>query len=241
MAPFASNISQNATNATAPGLSSEAFITAGAVLPILAYPFLPSDGYARNWCGLLCWTSLPYFFFIHGLNALTWGFGGPAIFHLQFWMAPLNWCTTMAGLHGGLGAYQQGREPEREDFVAAANGALAIAPWTLLWFGWDYVFANDMASLWNVACVLAGATGVVVVIVVVYGALLDSATTVCYHLATRRVRWWCWLPENGAENDFVSNWNVVLVIVVIVSAPILLIGAWRVSPALMEQGPAHHH
>lgn len=45
--------------------------------------------------------------------------------------------------------------------------------------------------------------------------------TLILGLVTRRISWWYWLPENGADEDFGPPWSIVLALVVAI-APIVL-------------------
>lgn len=209
--------------------TTEASITAGAVLPVLSFPFLPSSlSLEDSRIMVLIWPSMINLLF-HFLDILTWMDGEPCS-HLQFWVAPLTVCSLAVGFaapdHG-----DRGRELRRDDFVDGAQLAFVMFLYQLFRLAGGLLFEVDDIMPRNVFCTLAFVAGILVVGSYIHESFIKFTSMVFYRFATRQVPWWFWLPENGAKQDFEPAWSKLLPYFVFLAAPILLIGALRATNA----------
>jgi hypothetical protein len=197
------------------------WITLGAALAVAAYPFLPSTRrpIIRREIFLI-WPSGLGLAFISCINTLAWGFGQPYV-HLQPWQSILLGYSALAG--AGL----LSRNPKREDFKLSAHFAFTIF-FTVLCDRLHYFFLlkDDKAdSLEYFGRSLAWGISTFGIGLLTYGVFMHLATTAFYQFATRRVSWWYWLPENGAEEDFMPFWSISLANLVLLAPPVLLVAA----------------
>jgi hypothetical protein len=210
-------------------------VVIGAVIPILAYPILPTmpsdHGDGDTWRGILFYTSILRLVLIHGYNFLEMMSKQPHNLHLPFWVLPLTLCTLATSLCG-LDSWQRpSRDLLREDFEFAAGISFVIFIYEVFWFG-NMLF-DSFRSTWipNVVIHLIVVVGILTIALCTAKPFFDLVTTAFYQFTTRQVRWWKWLPKNGSKKDFTPGWSVFLCLFVIVSAPILTYDALKTHTA----------
>ncbi len=204
---------------------AEALIAVGAALPVVAYPFLPSQstepGNPIEF--LLIWPSILHLVLFHFINIMAW-VAGQEYAHLQPWVFPLTVCSAMAGLSL---ATAEKHEPQHKDFEPATRVTFLIVVWELIWLVNHGLFVAGDTSLVQVMWALASTTGIFVFGLFLGEHLFEPAVMVLYRFTTRRVSWWFWLSESGAQKDFLPLWSMVLAVFVFISAPVLVVAAFQ--------------
>jgi len=207
-----------------PLLSNKALLAVVAVLPVVAYPFLPSVGRSGVRCQIfLVWPSLFCFALVQIIRVLEWGSGRPYFGIDSPWLYTLLWCSTTAGLKGLL--MPRGRKPKPEDFSFSATSVVFIFYFSNLF---DDVFVLGHAEtgwLGHLLRLLIINVGTIVVGYAFYWCLDELSTIFLFRFTTRQVPWWYWLPENGAADDFRPGWSIALAVAVAIMPLLVLFAA----------------
>lgn len=204
------------------------------VLPIFAYPLLPSVGRSGIRCEIfLVWSSL---LGIAILKTAAWAEIAPGLALGELWQGALLITTAAAGIEG-LCAPRRGKAEPRDFHYAA----LVIQGFSILgaidWFQ-DVVFPEAAEAVGWPFYIFR-------LLIIVFGCLPIGlaflmfleiyARDVIHGFTTRRVSWWPWLPENGAAEDFGPAWSIALAIAVglaPVAMAVIVVHAWQSSVLL---------
>lgn len=182
-------------------LSCQILFPATCLLPVLAYPFLPSVGRSRLRCeALLVWNAVVLAAFLT-VNRV--------IFRWQVELWPLI-VMHMYGLAGFRALrVPWSRELKAEDLVCTAEHVVTWMFWGYLDLVMDTIEARE--SGWMALASLQFLGGFVVGYVarLAAGCYLSQALL---HFVTRRVSWWRWLPEDGSDNEFGPCWSMFLAV-----------------------------
>ncbi|KAF1739732.1 hypothetical protein CRV24_001668 [Beauveria bassiana] len=198
-------------------LSDQFLLNVIALLPIIAYPFLPSVGRSGVRCELfLIWSAVvPWTLIL----AMRFYFEGP-ILEVEEYFMWLTYVLAMAGIQGLR--VPSDRLPKPTDFNLAA-GLLQCS----VIFGLINFFSNDISLLtptwigWLSRLLYFLIAFIFILGVPFFVFLSWDAPTAFLKFTTRQVPEWFWLPENGAVRDFAPAWSILLAIAVVI-VPLVL-------------------
>ncbi|XWW97998.1 hypothetical protein V2A60_005994 [Cordyceps javanica] len=182
------------------------------LLPVLAYPFLPSVGRSGVRCEvLLLWNAAVLVAFLTA-NRLT-----------VLWSVDL-WPIVVMQLYGLVGfralRAPSSREPEAEDFVSAAEHVVVWPLWASIGLVMDTINAREPG--WVALALIQSLGGVFVgFLAKLAAARYLSEALRCF--VTRQVSWWHWLPENGSSDEFGPPWSFFLAAAVAIAPLGLLV------------------
>ncbi|KAK8147923.1 hypothetical protein G3M48_000714 [Beauveria asiatica] len=202
-------------------LPDQFLLTVITLLPIVAYPFLPSVGLSGVRCELfLIWSSLVP---VTLITAMRFGYGVPAP-EMGLWLSVLTFAVMTFPARAGIRRLRVPHDsPPKPTYCVntavdmhcilslallslLGDDALSAAP---TWIGW----LPHLLYLLIVLFVVVAAPFVVF--------LCWDVTETIFKFTTRQVSWWYWLPENGAVRDFAPAWSIFLATAVVI-VPILL-------------------
>lgn len=191
------------------------------ILPILAYPFLPSASRLGFRCEMfLIWPFLLIAILTVTIRATEQGSKGHE-FVMDLWQSTLILVSASAGIHGFR--VPSGRKPEPRDFSRTAE-LLPVLIGVGLLFLFEDVFLLKPAEIDLVPRLLrllTVAVGICSVSLMIFFCLNLKFTAFIFKFTTRHVSWWYWLPENGAADDFGPRWSIALAVFAGI-APLLL-------------------
>ncbi|KAM3499597.1 hypothetical protein MY10362_007158 [Beauveria mimosiformis] len=200
-------------------LSDQSLLNAIALLPIVAYPFLPSVGRSGVRCELfLIWSAVVP---LTLMLAMRFYFEGPKL-EVEEYFIWLIYSLALAGIQGLR--MPSDRLPKPKDFNLVAglpecflifalidffsNGMPLFTP---TWIGW---LSRLLYLLFAIFFILA-------VPLVIFTSL--DVPRAYLKFTTRQVSEWFWLPENGAVRDFAPAWSILLAFAVVIVRIVLSI------------------
>ncbi|KAM3557028.1 hypothetical protein ARSEF4850_005267 [Beauveria asiatica] len=198
-------------------LSDQFLLTIIALLPIVAYPFLPSVGRSGVRCELfLIWSAVVP---LTLLSAMRFYFEGP-ILKVEDYFFYLIYILAATGIQGLRVPSDRLPKPTDFDLVAGVLQSLVV-------FALIDRFSNGI-SLFTPTCIgwlsrllyLLFAFFFTLAVPLVAFISWD-APRAFFKFSTRQVPEWYWLPENGAASDFAPAWSILLAIAVVI-APIVM-------------------
>ncbi|OIW23635.1 hypothetical protein CONLIGDRAFT_137197 [Coniochaeta ligniaria NRRL 30616] len=213
------NASQCASSLSTPngiiGLSPEFYGTLAAVIPAIAYPFMPSDG--RLHCEFILEITIMTNVTIHFLNMLCW-FGGVNYTHFQPWVfRALVFATWLVYQARITSEHIEEAAQHPNDFLFSNYETTAFAAW--YFFGYVTSFMGSPAiSLQNAACLIIMAIGCLYWDFVLAEGCTRVVSLVFCRLGPRSVPGWFWL----GSGEFAPSWSNTIAWLVTISAPILL-------------------
>lgn len=201
----------------------QALVALMTLLPIIAYPFLPSVGRSGVRCEIfLIWPSLLIAALITTIRTIDLGSGKP-VFGIQLWQAILNFLSALAAIQGLR--VPSSREPKPKGFSYTAEYLPVFFTYVFLKL-FDDVFLlkpAEVSWLFYLLRLLMVSVGIVTMGFIVFLYLTDLATAMLFKFITRGVPCWYWLPENGAAEDFGPRWSIALAIAVAIAPLVLFI------------------
>lgn len=190
-------------------------------LPIIAYPFLPSASRLGFRCEIfLIWPFLLVATLTVAIRATEHGSEGHK-FGIDLWQGSLILVSASAGFRALC--VPSGRKPKPRDFSRTAE-LLPVFSGVGLLVLFDDVFLLEPAELDllpRLMRLLTVAVGICSVSLTIFFFFECQATAFIFKFTTRRVSWWYWLPENGADDDYGPCSSIVLAISVGIT-PLLL-------------------
>ena len=195
--------------------SPETLNTMSVSLPLVAFPFLPSepDYYAR---GLLVWSEC-LSLLVHLFDLFSRPFGKSTL-HTQFWVLPV---AFFSALLASTKPRRDGDALQPSDFAEPAEYAFAIIIYQLIMQ--VLLFMDELpvslitylllALLWDTIVACAG--------IMAFPILTGSLRLAFYQFATRRVSWWYWLPQSEEDEDFQPRWSLILGVLTLIAPPII--------------------
>ncbi|KAJ6780001.1 hypothetical protein PWT90_10461 [Aphanocladium album] len=199
----------------------QTLITFMALIPIIAYPFLPSVGRSGVRCEIFfIWSCSVGFTLVKMAAYMQTDSDGPKL-SIARWQALLFTLPMVAGVLGLRVPCI--RKANAKDFSYLA-GFLQTSG---LFWGFDLaektLYPQQGVLGWQLY--ILRLLGIILFLITVgaaaYTIVEHYVPVVVCHFITRHVSWWFWLPENGADEDFGPAWSIALAITV-GAAPVLI-------------------
>ncbi|KAH8911849.1 hypothetical protein BR93DRAFT_921833 [Coniochaeta sp. PMI_546] len=203
-------------------MSPEFYASLAAVIPIIAYPIMPTHGIRCEF--VLIATSLSNFA-IQLLNLLCW-YWDLGHTHFQPWVLPLVIVTFTLGFARVWSLDNPEAEHHPDEFLDLSYQSTFAVAYYAAGYVVSFMEPDPTVSVRNAACLLVLViVGIYLQFVVLKG--LGRAISALYcRLATRSVPGWFWLDGN----EFGPLWSQVLAMLVTISAPVLLC-SWAAGAA----------
>lgn len=212
--------------------SYEFLLATIALLPIIAYPFLPSPPRSGVRCEFfLLWPGI-FGILLILIELCLWGGPKEKITIAGYYPTrPLIICSTLAGLESFLMQAPRVAIPrpprDSDDFklfyafnmsLQCAMGFVTTTPVVL--------FMDDLFPGYFPTTLGGWLEYLMRFLVIGFGVLaLGFAGVVCLHewgppvldrFIARRVSWWYWLPENGALDEFGPPWSMAIAALMVI-------------------------
>lgn len=188
------------------------------ILPLVAYPFLPSASRSGIRCEVsFIWTPVLVYIYLLTSSHNVDGSADP-------YPLPPTWQTIVPlySLYIGIEAIlvPSSREPKAADYNSLAKFFGLPCTYGLLYCLGHNVYDITPDGYSRLACVLR-LMALCLIASVLFSLfnhfLLDAAARLVFAFATRRVSWWCWLPENSDGDDFGPWWSFALAAFVVIA------------------------
>ena len=190
----------------------------GVILPILTHPFMPSDSSGNKSGGAMALFFFTYIFqILYHLFFQLCCLLGKSCIQVPSWVIPVLFCGLLVCGAGDPRA----QEEQQTKFTLAATWIFFVFLYYLVRLATGPLFAGLDPPPYHVGCTFALVVSILIIAGAVFTHFSNLATSVFYHFALRRVRWWTWLPENGAKDDFEPPWSSTLVSLMIIWTVIL--------------------
>ncbi|XWX02035.1 hypothetical protein V2A60_010067 [Cordyceps javanica] len=194
--------------------SYKILLTATCLLPVLAYPFLPSVSRSGIRCeALFVWYGVV-------LGVLSFANGFLFRWELELWQITLVEIYAMAGYAVLL--LPSSSEVKVDDLDLTARMLATEVVWYQTGVFQDTLLARKSGWMARASLQLFGGFFVGYLI---FLATRDYLSGALFHFFTRRVSWWHWLPENGSDDEFGPGWSMFLVVAVVIAPLALFSGA----------------
>ena len=181
--------------------------TFGTVLPILAWPLMPSTSEILNYRMLLCSSSFGLIILL--LWTVYFRTEDILCHYFQFWVGPLLCCCLFLGL-AGRKTEEPGRILQREDFEDTAHLTFGHL-FHLMFRAGDYLITTLLGAKsgggFNIVLFVGSCS---VLGFIIWKPFTEQAMTIYYRFTTRQIPALYWLPQNGAQKDFEPDWSDIL-------------------------------